>query len=73
MTNEEIAYVEMLKELIDAQKRAIEIQKKIIAKDALIKENLKESIELHKRAIVRLVYGGFQSEEDKKKLLELFK
>lgn len=73
MTNEEIAYVEMLKELIDAQKRAIEIQKKIIAKDALIKESLKELIELHKHVIVRLVYGGFQSEEDKKKLLELFK
>lgn len=73
MTNEEIAYVEMLKELIDAQKRAIEIQKKIIAKDALIKESLKELIELHKHVIVRLVYGEFQSEEDKKKLLELFK
>ena len=71
MTNEEIEYVEKLKELIDTQKRIIENQEKIIENDAIIEASLKDSIKLHKRIIVRLVNGGFQSEEDRKKLLEL--
>lgn len=71
MTNEEIRYVERLKVMIATQKQLIENQDRIIANDGVIINALEDSKKMLKRIIIRLVNGDFQSEEDRKKLLEL--
>lgn len=73
MTNEEIKYVESLKVMIATQKQLIENQDKIITNDGVIINALEDSKTMLKRIITRLVNGDFQSEEDRKKLLELCK
>lgn len=73
MTNEEIEYVEKLKELNELQKQIIDRQTKTIVSNEVIERGLDAEIRMLKRIIKRLLEGGFREEDQRRNLLELCK